>query len=55
MILDESDGLQWKTAVKCDIIHLLKKDGFGELRGVVSPIRRRVITRKLIECLRLPL
>ena len=55
IILDESDGLDWKTAVRCDIIHLLAKENFGELRGVVTPLRREAIGRKIVECLRLPL
>jgi hypothetical protein len=55
IILDESDGLDWKTAVRCDVIHLLAKASFGELRGLVTPVRRQAIARKIVECLRLPL
>jgi len=55
IILDESDGLDWKTAVRCDVIYLLDKPGFRELRGSVTPLRRRLITRKMFECLRLPI
>ena len=55
VILDESDGLDWKTAVRCDVVYLLPKSGFGEARGIVTPLRRTLITRKIIECLRLPL
>ncbi len=29
IILDESDGLDWKTAVRCDVIYLLPKYDFG--------------------------
>ena len=53
-ILDDADGLDWKTAVRCDVIHLLPKAGFGELRGRVSERRRPLITRKIIFSLRLP-
>jgi len=55
IILDESDGLDWKTAVRCDVIYMLEKAGFREMRGVVTPLRRRVVARKMAECLRLPL
>lgn len=55
VILDESDGLDWKTGARCDLIYLLPKSGFRQMRGAVTPLRRTLITRKLIECLRLPL
>ena len=55
IILDESDGLNWKTATRCDVIYLLEKAQFREMRGTVTPLRRQAITRKMIECLRLPL
>ena len=53
IILDESDGLDWKTAVRCDVIYLLPKVEFAGLRGQVSPPRRVLIARKIAECLRL--
>lgn len=55
IILDESDGLNWKTAVRCDFIYALPKADFQERRGEVSSVRRREIARKIAECLRLPL
>jgi hypothetical protein len=55
IILDESDGLDWKTAVRCDIMYMLRKDRFGAVRGCVSRVRQRAITRKIIECLRWPI
>ena len=54
-ILDETDGLNWKTAVRCDVIYLLAKADFSERRGQVSMGRRRIIARKIAECLRLPM
>ena len=54
IILDESDGLDWKTAVRCDVVYLLPKAEFTERRGQVSLPRRAVIARKIVECLRLP-
>ena len=53
-LLDEADGLDWKTAVRCDVIHLLQKANFRELRGRVSERRRAQITRAIIFSLRLP-
>jgi len=55
IILDESDGLDWKTAVRCDVIYLLEKSSLGELRGTVTQLRRKIVARKIVECLRLPL
>ncbi|HEY3760481.1 MAG TPA: hypothetical protein VGN23_01920 [Verrucomicrobiae bacterium] len=54
-LLDEADGLDWKTAVRCDFIYALPKNEFLEKRGEVGLVRRAAIVRKLIECLRLPL
>ena len=54
-VLDEADGLDWKTAVRCDFIYALPKSEFLEKRGQVSRLRRVAIARKLVECLRLPL
>ena len=54
VILDESDGLDWKTAVRCDVIYLLPKAEFAGHRGEVNPLRRTLIARKIAECLRLP-
>jgi len=54
-MLDESDGLDWKTMVRCDRIHLLPKSQFQELKGNVTKERRSMISRKLIEALRLPI
>lgn len=55
VILDGADGLDWKTAVRCDVIYLLPKEKFGEQRGNVKTRRRVAIARKIIETLRLPL
>lgn len=46
VLLDHADGLDWESAVRCDLIHLLA-------RGRVSADRQIQISRKLIECLRL--
>ena len=53
VLLDQADGLDWETAVRCDLIHLLVRERFQEQRGWVIPERQMQISRKLIECLRL--
>jgi mRNA-degrading endonuclease toxin of MazEF toxin-antitoxin module len=53
--LDETDGLDWKTLVRCDKIHLLPKTSFDDHKGSVSDERRYLIARKLVEVLRLPI
>lgn len=54
-VLDEADGLDWKTMVRCDRIHLLPKAHFQERMGTVSEDRRHLIARKIVEVLRLPI
>jgi mRNA-degrading endonuclease toxin of MazEF toxin-antitoxin module len=54
-VLDEADGLDWKTMVRCDKIHLLPKAGFDDLKGRVSEERRHLIARKIVEVFRLPI
>jgi mRNA-degrading endonuclease toxin of MazEF toxin-antitoxin module len=53
VILNGADGLDWKTAVRCDVIYLLPKAEFKEQRGKVTPARRVTIARKIAETLRL--
>ena len=52
IVLDEADGLDWKTACRCDVIYLLPKAELREMRGHASRERQRQIARKLNECLR---
>jgi mRNA-degrading endonuclease toxin of MazEF toxin-antitoxin module len=54
-VLDETDGLDWKTMVRCDKIHLLPKARFDDRKGNVTEERRYLIARKMVEVLRLPL
>ena len=54
-VLDEADGLDWKTMVRCDRIHLLPKALFDNRKGSVTEGRRHLIARKIVEVLRLPL
>jgi mRNA-degrading endonuclease toxin of MazEF toxin-antitoxin module len=55
VMLDESDGLDWKTAVRCDQLVLVPKEKIRQHRGSVSQIRRREIARKIVEVFRLPI
>jgi mRNA-degrading endonuclease toxin of MazEF toxin-antitoxin module len=55
VILNSADGLDWKTAVRCDVIYLLPKVAFQEPRGKVTAPRRIAVARKIAETLRLPL
>jgi len=48
--LDRADGLDWKTALKCGMIFIFRKEDVGEKRGRVSEARQRAIKRKVIEC-----
>jgi hypothetical protein len=54
-VLDEADGLDWKTMVRCDRIYLLPKAQFDDRKGGVTEQRRHLIARKIVEVLRLPI
>ena len=54
-LLDEADGLDWKTMVRCDKIYLLPKAQFDDRKGSVMEERRHLIARKIVEVLRLPI
>jgi mRNA-degrading endonuclease toxin of MazEF toxin-antitoxin module len=54
-VVDEADGLDWKTMVRCDKIHLLSKTSFDDKKGNVTEERRHLIARKIVEVLRLPI
>lgn len=48
MLLDESDGLDWPTICKCDLIHAVRKADLTHQRGVVSQPRRAQMVRLII-------
>ena len=52
-ILNGADGLEFQTTVDARFLYVIHKDGVSEVIGRVSPERRRVIGRKVIEVLRL--
>ena|SRR5205809_415690 len=54
-VLDEAEGLDWKTMVRCDRIYLLPKAQFQERKGSVTEERRHLIARKIVEAFRLPI
>ena len=48
-ILDEADGMDWKTLCRCDLLFTVPKGTLGNRRGVVTLERRREIARKIIQ------
>jgi mRNA-degrading endonuclease toxin of MazEF toxin-antitoxin module len=47
VILDASDGLNWPTLCKCDLLHLIAKTELKARRGQVTEERRRQIIATL--------
>ena len=43
VILNQADGLSWPTLCKCDLFHLVSPQNLTQLRGAVTPERRRQI------------
>jgi hypothetical protein len=43
VILDASDGLNWPTLCKCDLLHLITKSDLKTRRGQVTEERKRQI------------
>jgi mRNA-degrading endonuclease toxin of MazEF toxin-antitoxin module len=54
-LLDAADGLDRKTAVRCDFIYALSKALFQACRGRVSDARQIELLRKIRFCFRWPL
>ncbi len=54
-LLDEADGLDWQTMVRCDRIYLLRKAQFDDRKGNITEERRHLIARKIVEVFRLPI
>jgi mRNA-degrading endonuclease toxin of MazEF toxin-antitoxin module len=54
MVLDEADGLDWRTAVRCDFIYALEKELLREKRGRVSELRQVELMRMIRFCFRWP-
>jgi mRNA-degrading endonuclease toxin of MazEF toxin-antitoxin module len=50
LLLDQADGLDWETLVKCDLTYLVEKAQLYQQRGVVTRARQRAIAQRLIAC-----
>jgi mRNA-degrading endonuclease toxin of MazEF toxin-antitoxin module len=48
-VLDEADGLDWKTVCRCDLLFTVAKESLKNHRGTVSQARRLDIARKIIQ------
>jgi hypothetical protein len=43
VLLDTSDGLNWPTLCKCDLLYAVKKSALTHFRGVVTTERKKQI------------
>lgn len=48
MILDESDGLDWPTLCKCDVIYAVPRSDLKVKKGRVVPLRQGTLIRTII-------
>jgi len=48
-VLDQADGLDWKTLCRCDLLFAVPKAALTNRRGSVTFERRREIARKIIQ------
>lgn len=48
-VLDQADGLDWKTLCRCDLPFTVEKSSLKNRRGQVTFERRKDIARKLIQ------
>lgn len=48
-VLDDADGLDWKTLCRCDLLFTVEKSSLTNKRGEVTHARRREIARKIIQ------
>jgi hypothetical protein len=51
VILDESDGLDWATLCKCDLVYAVPAAQLSNKRGTVTPARRPQIAERVIRAL----
>jgi hypothetical protein len=47
-VLDQADGLDWKTLCRCDLLFTVDKSSLTNKRGAVTIERRRDIARKIV-------
>lgn len=50
VVLDQADGLDWDTLVKCDLMYLVEKDRLYRRRGSVGNARRGALVRRINAC-----
>ena len=48
VLLDSTDGLDWETLCRCDVLFLAKKTELSRRRGALSRERQRQIGQKII-------
>ena len=48
-ILDKTDGLDWATLCRCDLLWTVEKAALKHRRGIVCAERRRDIAKKIIQ------
>jgi mRNA-degrading endonuclease toxin of MazEF toxin-antitoxin module len=53
-LLDQADGLDNPTLVRCDHVRALRREFVGQRRGMVSRARRLPLFRKVLECYSCP-
>jgi mRNA-degrading endonuclease toxin of MazEF toxin-antitoxin module len=51
VILDQSDGLDWATLCKCDLVYAVPLGQLTNRRGTVTPARRSQIAERIIRAL----
>ena len=51
VILDGTDGLDWETLCKCDVVYAALKRDLVRRRGTVTAERRRAIAERVIRAL----
>lgn len=51
VILDSSDGLDWATLCKCDLLYAVPVNQLSQKRGTVGTERRREIATRVIRAL----
>ena len=51
LILDASDGMDWATLCKCDLLYAVPANQLSRKRGVVGMARRKAIASRVIRAL----
>ena len=51
VILDQSDGLDWPTLCRCDLLYTIARKELIQRRGLVAAARRRAIAERVIRSL----